>query len=646
MNRDDISAGRLAWPTDQETPDILASILPWRQQLFGRILRVIAIVALPIVLVSLYYVYTTQRFWMIPLVVIGYVVMAAGAFLSRIPYTWRVWALLLPLLVLGASSLFSYGWGENGRIYLLTATLIATAFLGGRHGIVVLVASVLILTVFVVLVSVGVIDPARHSWPLYSPALLVTGLVVFTVCASALYVAFNTLFPRIFANLQRSVKLSEDLEMQQTALAERMRTLQEANLSLQRRAMYLDATAQVSQALMTVFDVEALLDQAVQLISRHFDMAYTAIYLPDITGTWLVLRAASSSAGRKLVAQGYRLDRSDQSVIVRVAETQRPHIATTTSDVAMDAAHFVTNPDLSTAHSAAVLPLVAGASGELLGVLDIHAAEIDFDQDDVRTLQGLAWQLAIALDNARRLGEEVSILETANPFYRLAGRLGATQTETDVYAVVLEIVQGFNPGHAYVVRAAHETGSLYLVTDLRGGQVNTQQVGDARAVGSDTEDFGTVLAIGAALQSPLLIADVMAIPALSLPGFHDFCAGLLERSENCGIALVPLRTKTEFFALLTVSYNVVHHFTPLETQLYRIIGELAGVTLDRIAVIREAQMQLGRERWLREFGERVVRIPDLEMMIAQAARSLQDVVQADGVIASIVLPESSLGNKP
>ncbi len=418
-----------------------------------------------------------------------------------------------------------------------------------------------------------------------------------------------------------------------------MRALQEANLSLQRRAMYLDATAQVSQALMTIFDVEALLDQAVQLISRHFDVAYTAIFLPDETGTWLVLRAASSNAGRRLVAQGYRLNRSDQSVIVRVAETQRPHIATTTSDVAMDAAHFTTNPDPSTARSAAVLPLLL--SGELLGVLDIHAAEIDFDQDDVRTLQGLAWQLAIALDNARRLGAEVSILETANPFYRLAGRLGATQTETDVCAAVLEIVQGFNPGQAYVVRAAPaalETDSLYLVTDLRGGQVNTQQVG------INTENFGAALGIGAALQSPLLIADVTAIPTLPLPGFHDFCAGLLERSENCGIALVPLRTKAKFFALLMVSYNTVHHFTPLETQLYRIIGELAGVILERIAVIQEAQMQLGRERWLREFGERVIRIPDLEMMIAQAAQSLQDVVQADGVIASIALPESSEGH--
>ncbi len=625
MNRDDVSA--------QEASDILSKILPWREQLFERILRVVTIVALPMVVVGLYYIALTQEFWLMAVVIVSYLAVVLAAFAPRIPYSVRVWVFLVVILVLGTGDLLTYGWGEDGRIYLLTATIFATIFLGGRQSAIVLVAACLILTTFVILVSFGLIGTLQHPGGVYDPTLLVSGLIVFIICAVALFTASNTLFPRIFANVQHSAQLSEDLEARQVALGERMRALQEANLSLQRRALYLDATAQVSQALMTVFDAEALLEQAVQLISRHFDVAYTAIFLPDETGTWLVLRAASSSAGRRLVAQGYRLNRSDQSVVVRVAETQRPHIAVRTSDVAMDAAHFATNPDPATSRSAVVLPLML--SGELLGVLDIHSAEIDFDQDDVRTLQGLAWQLAIALDNARRLSAEASILETANPFYRLAGRLGATQTETDVYAGVLEIVQGFNPGQAYIVRAAQKTDSLYFVTDLRGAQINTQQVG------SDTQDFGAALTIGAALQSPLLIADMTTIPALPLPGFHDFCAGLLEKSVGSSIALIPLRTKAEFFALLLVSYNTVHHFTPLETQLYRIVGELAGVTLERIAVIQEARTQLGRERWLREFSERVIRIPDLEAMVAQAAQSLQDVVQADGVIAAITLPESS-----
>ena len=233
---------------------------------------------------------------------------------------------------------------------------------------------------------------------------------------------------------------------------------------------------------MTIYDVDSLLEQAVQLINRHFDAVYTAIFLLDETGAWLILRAASSMAGRRLVEQGFRLSRNDQSVIARVAETQRPHIASATSDVALDAAHFATNPDSSTARSAAVLPLLV--AGELVGVLDIQAEETDFDQDDVRTLGGMAWQLAIAFDTARRLSTGVSILESTSPFYRLAARLGATRVEADAYAAMLEIVQGFNPEHAYIVQPAHEVDPIYLVADLRGGQMNVQRV-----VGNEVEDL-------------------------------------------------------------------------------------------------------------------------------------------------------------
>ncbi len=622
MNREDIAI--------QEAPEMLEKLLPWRQQLFERILRVIVLVALPMLVAGVYYVYLTREFVLMAVAIVGYLTVVLAAFAPRIPYTLRVWVLLIALLVLGTGDLLTYGWGEDGRIYLLTATLLATIFLGGRQSLAVFMASTLILITFVVLVSFRLIEIAQHPGAIYTPSLLISGLVVYLVCATALYLAFATLFPRIFASLQRSAQISQDLEARQAALAERMRALQESNLSIQHRAMYLEATARVMQALLSVFDVEALLDQAVQLISRHFEAAYVAIYTPDETGAWLVLRAASSSAGRRLVPQGYRLKRDAQSVLARVAEARRPHIARPTSDLPIDREHFTTNPDATPARAAAILPLQL--SGELLGVLDIHTAEIEFDQDDLHIFEGLAWQLAVALDNARRLSAAGSILETANPFYRLAGQLGVAHTATDVYAALLDIVQGFNPTQTYVVQAAQETDARHLIADRRGNQLNIQYVD------RETEDFGIVLEVGAALQSPLLIADVTTAAALPLPRFRDFVVYLVERAAQRSVALVPFRMQGRFLGLLMVTYSTAHQFTPLETQLYRIIGDLVSVTLERIAVVQEAQRQLEHERWLREFGERVTRTPDLETMLAQAAQALQDIARADGVRAMLTMP--------
>jgi hypothetical protein len=57
----------------QKTADILARMMPWRQALFERILRVVSIAALPVLLVGGYYVYTTGQMWQLVLVLFGYV---------------------------------------------------------------------------------------------------------------------------------------------------------------------------------------------------------------------------------------------------------------------------------------------------------------------------------------------------------------------------------------------------------------------------------------------------------------------------------------------------------------------------------------------------------------------------------------------
>jgi uncharacterized protein YigA (DUF484 family) len=627
----------------QKTADILARMMPWRQALFERILRVVSIAALPVLLVGGYYVYTTGQMWQLVLVLFGYVGVVISAFMTRIPYVWRVWALLSALLILGVSDLLSFGWGEDGRIFLMTATLFATLFLGGRHSVAVLIVSCLLLTLFVVLVSLGIILPIQQG-TVYTTTALVSGLIVFIVCATALFAAFNSLLPRVFDSLQRSAQLSADLEARQQNLAERMRVLQDSNLSLQRQAMYMDAGVQVTRELMQQFDVGSLLEQTVQLVSRHFDFPHVALYLPDETGASLVLRAASSPAGRKLVAEGYRLKRAGESTLGRAFETRQPYIVSLnagTVDADLDAAHLA-QPGLPEAQSAALLPLVIG--GEALGILDIHSAEeMTFDQDSLRVLEGLAWQVAVALDNARRLSAENSVLEMANPFFRLTQRLGPARTEAEVHTAILELVQGFRPGRAYIVQEAESAPdaarqTAYVVTDLRGESLNVQRM----AEGDAAKNFGAALALGMTLERPLSIPDVGAPPDLPETECADLCRRLVEDTAFGGgsrsVALIPLRAGAEFFGMVMISYDVRHHSTTLETQIYHAIGEFGGVMLERIALLREVQTRLAQERWLREFSERVLQTPDLAAMLEQAAQSLQEVAYADGVVATLTLP--------
>ena len=259
----------------QDAVGVTQALQPWRQELFEKVARITAIVATPALLVGVYYLYSTQNIWMIPLAVIAYAVVVIGALVPRINYVWRVWAFIGAVVALGVADLIGYGWGEDARIYLMSALLFATIFLGERHGLVALVISCLVLDDVCCCCWTWSVCP-RSNYPVEQNSLdtLITSLAIFVMLATALYTSFNYLFPRLFSALQESTQLSRTLEAEREALSVRTNALQEANLNLQRRAIYFDASTQVSRTLTTIFEVQPLLEQAVAAINYHFELEH------------------------------------------------------------------------------------------------------------------------------------------------------------------------------------------------------------------------------------------------------------------------------------------------------------------------------------------------------------------------------------
>lgn len=600
-----------------------AMIRPWREELFDRVVRITAIVATPVIVVGLYYLISTQSYWMIPVALIAYGVVVVSTLVPSLRYVWRVWAFVSVLVALGISDLLAFGWGEDARIYLMSALLFTTIFLGGRHGLVALILSIGLLTTFVVVAGFELFVPLSYPIIQYSLSTLAVGLVIFVMLASALFTSFNYLFPRLFRALEESTQLSTTLESERATLAERTRALQEANLGLQRRAINLDASVQVSKTLATVFEMEPLLERAVDAIGQHFELFHAAIYLMDESGQWAVLRAASSMTGRQMVAQGHRQQRGGPGMIGRVAETRLPSIAE---------AGEAQTPDFPMTRSALIFPLVVDDT--LIGVLDLKSTEeAVFDQDSTHTLEGVAGQLAMAVANARRFSEEAAVLETTSPTYRLVHRLATTRTEEDVYSAILRTVRSFNPARAFVIQTPSRVQRASDVAELWDDGVRVLKVADL-----DLDNFDALLAASAELTAPLLIADLTvpeAIPQL----FQDLCRRLAEQLDLRSVALVPVHVEATLLGVLMVFYDTAHQFSMLEVQLYRIIEELGGVALERMGLINEAQSRVESERWLREFSEHIMRTPDLGTMMVEAAQSLRTAIQADGVAVSVALSD-------
>lgn len=212
----------------------------------------------------------------------------------------------------------------------------------------------------------------------------------------------------------------------------------ERTRDLQRRAAQLQVTAQVAREAASIRDPDRLLQDAVRLISEQFNFYHAGIFLIDrpasgaggATGSsdaqgvlerpsYAVLRAASSEGGRRMLARGHRLAVGQQGIVGYVAGTGEPRIAL---DTDQDTVYF-DNPDLPMTRSEMALPLKIG--NRVIGVLDVQSRQANaFNQEDLETLQILADQLAVAIENARLLSESQQALRELETLYGMQIRQG------------------------------------------------------------------------------------------------------------------------------------------------------------------------------------------------------------------------------
>ncbi len=201
----------------------------------------------------------------------------------------------------------------------------------------------------------------------------------------------------VFNHMTAELKaLYDDLEAK---VAQRTALLQQANYQIQRRAIQLATTVEVSQASTSILEPDQLLREAVSLVhGGFFAYSFVGIYLLDDTGKRVVLR--ESKGGKEIVAARPEVLRvEDGSAVGRAALTGDPYIVRWDAGRAQET---LLSPYI---RAEAAMPLKIG--GQTIGVLDILSTEEDdFDADDVSVLQNVANQITIALENARAYAVE------------------------------------------------------------------------------------------------------------------------------------------------------------------------------------------------------------------------------------------------
>ena len=201
----------------------------------------------------------------------------------------------------------------------------------------------------------------------------------------------------------------QELQTVQSTLHEKV---DEKTASLERRSLLLQTAAEVGHATTIIHDIDELIVEAVHLISERFDFYHATIYLLEGQDEYLLLKAASSKEGQRMLSQGHRIAINKESIVGYAASQREARIAL---DIELDSA-YANNEYLPETRSEMALPLVAKT--HLLGVLDVQSKrEAAFTEEDIAVLEILANQIAVSIRNARLFSEHDKALATVRQAY-------------------------------------------------------------------------------------------------------------------------------------------------------------------------------------------------------------------------------------
>lgn len=357
------------------------------------------------------------------------------------------------------------------------------------------------------------------------------------------------------------------------ALVEQREELSE-RLTVQTRQ--LQAVISVSRAIVGARDVDQLLDDMVRLVRETFDYYHVQIFLVDEEEGYARLRQSTGEVGQKLLERGHRLPVGSTSVIGQVTATGQPIIA---RDTDHDSLHRH-NELLPDTRSEMALPLAVG--DRVIGALDLQSVKPDaFDVETIPTLQALADQFALAIQNARLFQQaEENLRELRDLSIETTRRSWADFLSE---ASESEIRQSFGTE----TKALAERRSQIAERVLSAGSV--------------------IISTGA-------------------DGNPTFLA-------------VPVVVRNEVVGVLGVEPDSPREWTQADMSLMEGIAQRTALAVENARLYIEAQRAARREHMVSTIVERLQRAPSLSLLLESATRELAEALGTDNVYAEISIDQ-------
>jgi GAF domain-containing protein len=328
---------------------------------------------------------TNQGFIQNTVFIVSYLLLVFITFVN-FPYWLRMGAFLVIIYGLGMNELFTTGILGDGIFFFLAFIIFATMMFSIQAGFITTAISLLtfgVLGWFVQTGQLGLLDPhamtAKLSDWISTSATTFLFAITIILGLRQLQLAFTD------AQTKADVTL-HDLQSERGSLEDRVEA----------RTVQLKAVNEVGRASSAILDADELIERVVNLITSQFGYYYSALFLVDEKSEQAFLQNATGDAGRVLRENKHHLRIGGNSMVGMAINTREARIAL---DVGSEPLRFE-NPLLPYTRSEIALPLIIG--DRILGALDVQSTKAGaFGPQEIETLQGMANQVATALENAR-----------------------------------------------------------------------------------------------------------------------------------------------------------------------------------------------------------------------------------------------------
>ena len=370
-------------------------------------------------------------------------------------------------------------------------------------------------------------------------------------------------------------------------------------------ALQFATAAEIARDISSSLNLDELLQKAVELIRSRFNFYHASVFLKDLPGEFVVIREATGEAGAQLKRIGHKLAIGSKSVVGFVAGNGEPLIV---NDTTRDAT-FYANPLLPETRAEAAIPLKVGE--RIVGVLDVQSNQLyAFAEDNMRTLQILADQLAIAVVNTELFAETQEHLAQ----HRLLHHITTTAASgTTLDEALQSAVNGLQ------VTLGGDRVSILLADRERKVLEVKAAVGYANNVFDLQIPIGSgITGWAAAHRKTLRINNV----------FQD--TRYIEASSNTRSEMaIPLLYRSEVLGVLNVESEQLSAYAENDEELLGTLGGSLAAIIANARLLEQIRARAERERVLFEITDKIRRTTDMDTILATTVSELTRAVGAN-----------------